>query len=113
MPEIDAYGDRVVNANLAGALDAATDSVDARDSGSPTLLSSSGSVKSGSGYLRGFYVSSTSSGTIVLYDNTAGSGTAMSGTITPAVGFHRFPAKFATGCYAVLANTISVTFFSD
>jgi len=79
------------------------------ESGTPILLSSSGAVSERSGSLIGFYVNSTTSGTIVLKDGGA-SGTAISGTITPAIGFHRFPAYFPTCCYATLANTIGVTF---
>ena len=80
------------------------------ESGTPILLTSSGSVSLTSGTLLGFYVNSTSSGTIVVRDGGSG-GTAISGTITPAIGFHRFPAYCRTGCYLTLANTISVTAF--
>jgi hypothetical protein len=55
----------------------------------------------------GFYVNSTSSGTLVI-SNGAG---AITGTITPAIGFHRFPAYGAGGLTATIANTLSVTFF--
>lgn len=80
------------------------------ESGSPVNLTASGAVNANRGALLGFYVNSTSSGTIVLRDGGA-SGTAISGTITPAVGFHRFPANCATGCYATIGATINVTFF--
>ena len=41
-----------------------------------------------------------------------GRGTAMSGTITPAIGFHRFPANVGTSLYATIAGTaLNVTFF--
>lgn len=80
-------------------------------SGQPVLLSASGVVSPAGvpGKLLGFYVASTSSGTIVLRDGGA-SGAAKTGTITPAVGWHFLPAEFATDIYATLANTISVTF---
>lgn len=80
------------------------------EGGNPKLLTETGTVDTGAGTLLGFYVSSTSSGTIVLKDGGA-SGTAISGTITPAVGFHRFPASYGSSLHATLANTISVTFF--
>lgn len=80
------------------------------EGGSPKNLTASGSVSAYPGTLLGFYVHSTTSGTIVLKDGGS-SGTAISGTITPAVGFHRYPASFGTSCYATLANTIDVTFF--
>lgn len=79
---------------------------------SMTNLTASGQV-SPSGVpakLVGFYVNSTSSGTIVLRDGGS-SGTAKSGTITPAIGFHWFPGEFTSDCYATLGGTINVTFF--
>jgi len=80
------------------------------ESGAPKNLTASGVVSLSPGALLGFYVNSTSSGTIVIRDGGA-SGTALSGTITPAVGFHRFPAACASGCYATIGATINVTFF--
>jgi len=75
--------------------------------GSMKLITSTGDVSAGPCQLIGFYVNSTTGGTIVLGDST----TAVSGTITPAIGFHRFPGTFGTKCVATIANTISVTFF--
>jgi hypothetical protein len=62
--------------------------------------------------LLGFYVNSTTAGTLVLRDGGAG-GTVMGGTITPAAGtFHRFPATVgASGLHATVGGTIDVTFF--
>ncbi len=56
----------------------------------------------------GFYVNSTSSGTIV-FKNTGSSGVALGGTITPAIGWHRYPADCPNGAYATIANTLDVT----
>lgn len=68
-------------------------------------------VTAKAGVLLGFYVNSTTGGTLVLRDGGA-SGTVMSGTITPAIGFHRFPAGFgASGLHATIANTLDVTLF--
>lgn len=79
--------------------------------GQPIVITETGDVvATRSGSLLGFYVSSTSSGTIVLRSGGSG-GTQISGTITPAIGFHRFPAQFVGGLHATIANTISVTFF--
>lgn len=94
--------------------------------GDPKLLSASGQVAGGTamsttplqgaenttlpGTIMGFYVNSTSSGTIVLSAGSASGGTALTGTITPAVGWHTLPITSPTGIYATLANTISVTF---
>ena len=61
-------------------------------------------------YLLGFYVNSTTGGTLVLTKGGSG-GTAISGTITPAIGFHRFPAYCPGGLHATIANTLNVTFF--
>lgn len=74
-------------------------------------LTGTGQVTTTSGCLLGFYVNSTTSGTLVLRDGTS-SGTVMCGTITPAVGFHRFPAGYGVnGLHATIANTLDVTFF--
>jgi hypothetical protein len=81
-----------------------------RKSGVPTNLTASGAVSLGPGTLLGFYVGSTTSGTIILKDGGTG-GTAVSGTITPAVGWHEFPCDFTTSCYATIANTLNVTLF--
>ena len=60
--------------------------------------------------LLGFYVNSTTGGTVVLRDGGA-SGTVVSGTITPAIGWHRFPATFLTSAHVTVGNTLDVTFF--
>jgi len=57
--------------------------------------------------LLGFYVNSTSSGTLIIKDG----GTAITGTITPAIGFHRFPADIGSSLVVTTANTVSITFF--
>lgn len=80
------------------------------EAGTPINLSSSGAVSLVAGNLIGFYVNSTTAGTIVIRNGGA-SDTAISGTITPAIGFHRFPAYCTSGCYLTLANTIDVTAF--
>ena len=58
--------------------------------------------------LTGFYVNSTTSGTLVFRDGGA-SGTTVSGTITPAIGWHFFPVSFPTSIHVTVANTIDVT----
>jgi hypothetical protein len=78
--------------------------------GKPIRLTSTGSLSTDGARLMGFYVASTSSGTIVLRDGGA-SGTQISGTITPAVGFHWFPAASNGALHATIANTLDVTFF--
>lgn len=79
-------------------------------SGQPVNLTASGDISTRPGRLIGFYVNSTSSGTLVIKDGGA-SGTALSGTITPAIGWHFFPAAISTSAYATIANSLNVTFF--
>ena len=80
------------------------------ESGTPTNLTGSGSVSLAAGTLLGFYVNSTTAGTVVVR-NGGSAGTAISGTITPAIGFHRFPAYCPAGCYLTITNTLDVTAF--
>jgi hypothetical protein len=85
--------------------------VDTVTPGTPVLISATDDVvATRNGMLIGFYVNSTSAGTIVLKQGGSG-GTAISGTITPAVGWHTFPAAFVAGLHATVGGTISVTFF--
>lgn len=82
------------------------------ETGSPVLLSASAVVGGGSGRpvsLLGFYVNSTTAGTIVLTETDSG-GAAFTGTITPAVGWDSLPLECPNGVYATLGGTISVTF---
>ena len=81
-----------------------------QQAGVPILLTSSGAISASPGSLIGYHVNSTSSGTIV-FRNGGASGTAVSGTITPSVGFNAFPATFTTSCYATIGGTLDVTFF--
>lgn len=76
-------------------------------SGAPILLTGTGNVSLAPGNLLGFYVNSTSSGTVVIADG----GTAISGTITPAVGWQAFPAYCRTNCTVTIGATLNVTFF--
>lgn len=74
-------------------------------------LTATGDVTTNAGSLLGFYVNSTTAGTIVLRDGGSG-GTVMSGTITPAIGFHSFPATYgAGGLHATIGGTLNVTLF--
>lgn len=77
------------------------------ESGTPVLLTATGAIFTGNVTLIGFYVNSTTGGTLVISNASA----AISGTITPAIGFHAFPAYGAGGLTATIANTLSVTFF--
>lgn len=85
------------------------------ESGTPILLAATGVISETDGALLGFYVNSTSSGTIVLSTGGAAAattgGTAVSGTITPAIGFHRFPMQTPNRLYATIGGTLNATFF--
>lgn len=58
--------------------------------------------------LTGFYVNSTTGGTLVFKDGGS-SGTVVTGTITPAIGWHYLPISFASSLHVTIANTIDVT----
>jgi hypothetical protein len=74
-------------------------------------ITETGAVSTGPCQLIGFYVNSTNGGTLVLKDGGSG-GTVMCGTITPAIGFHRFPANVGSSLHATIAGTaLNVTFF--
>ena len=82
------------------------------ESGTPINLTGTNTVSIASGTLLGFYVNNTTAGTLVLRvgANGAATGTAISGTITPAIGWHAYPAYCPSGLHATIANTLDVTF---
>jgi hypothetical protein len=80
------------------------------ESGTPINLAATGNISLASGNLFGFYVNNTTAGTIVFRVGGA-TGTVISGTITPAIGFHRYPAYCANGAHATIGGTLDVTFF--
>lgn len=79
--------------------------------GQPSNVTATGAITAQACHLIGFYVNSTSTGTIVIKNGTASTGAAISGTITPAIGFHHFPATCELGLYVTIANTLNVTLF--
>ena len=72
-------------------------------------MTATGTVDTTPGVLLGFYVNSTTGGTVVLRDGGA-SGTVITGTITPAIGWHPLPVGYNTDLHATVANTLNVTF---
>ena len=72
-------------------------------------LTATGTVYEKSAQLVGFYVNSTTGGTMVLRTDGSG-GTAISGTMTPAIGFHAYPGA-VTNLHATIGGTLDVTFF--
>lgn len=83
------------------------------EAGRPKNITATGDVTTGPCNLIGFYVNNTNAGTLILKDGGA-TGSAISGTITPAIGFHRFPAKIESGLHATIGGTaLDVTLFVD
>ena len=80
--------------------------------GAPTPISATGAVKNIGGALLGFLCTSSSSGTLALYDNpTAASGNNIIPTMNLVAGtYYPFPAKFGSGLWAVIGGTAGVTF---
>lgn len=73
-------------------------------------------IKAMAGKIKGIFVSSTSSGTIAVYDSAlGGTGTPILAVFTPAAAtMYNLSGDdggigFSTGLYVVLANTISCT----
>lgn len=56
----------------------------------------------------GFYVNSTTNGTLVFRSGGSG-GTAISGTITPAIGWHFYPVIVDPPLHVTVGNTINIT----
>lgn len=74
-------------------------------------LAASGSVAVGDGQLVGFFVGSSSSLTLKLWDNTsAATNVLLDTTGTLSVGWYPFPVNFNTGLYATFGGTGKVTF---
>lgn len=72
--------------------------------------SSSQAVKGIDGMLAGIFVASSSSGTIKLWDNTAGSGTVLVNTFSAIAGtWYPLPFRFLTGLFITVGGTIDYT----
>ena len=78
-------------------------------SGVPVNLTGSGAVSVAAGTLIGIYVNSTSSGTVVVRNGSTSGGTAVTGTITPAIGYHAMNMYLSDGCYITIGSTINIT----
>jgi len=80
--------------------------------GLPFLLTATGLVYTGPVVANGIIVSSHSSGTIKLWDNTAGSGTVLVNTITLGATERFIPlygAKANVGIFATVGGTLAAT----
>lgn len=73
-------------------------------------LTADGVVKASPGSILGFYVNSTTGGTLRLHDHATAASNPMGGVITPAIGWNEYPMKFSAGLFADIENTLDVTF---
>lgn len=120
--DADTGNDHIVAVNAAGQLIPALFACEAGSmsslslcntwpGGVPLSLSASGQVKASTGVLVGFFVAQSTSCTVKLWDNTAGSGTVVLDTFTvPAVGWYPLPASFGTGLYFTEGGTCVISF---
>lgn len=98
--------------NLGNALRYNLDSITTWPKGfSSVVLTASGQILAGPGIIGGFYVNSTSGGTVRVSDALTATTPYLGAAATPAVGWHTFPANLATGGYVTIAGTIDVTYF--
>ena len=81
--------------------------------GTPINISASAAVATRSGTLLGFYVNNKTAGaTLVLSHGSVTGGTAITGTITPLIGWHELKAYCPTGAFATIAvQPMDITFF--
>ena len=81
--------------------------------GTPLNISATAAVGKTAGTLIGFYVNNKTAGaTLVLSHGSAAGGAAITGTITPLIGFHRLNVFCPTGVYATIAvQPMNLTFF--
>jgi hypothetical protein len=82
-------------------------------SGTPINISATAAVSKASGTLIGFYVNNKTAGaTLVLSHGSVTGGTAITGTITPLIGFHCMDIYCPTGLFATIAvQPMDITFF--
>lgn len=82
------------------------------ESGTPINRTTTGTVSLVAGTLLGYYVNNKTAGaTLVLRDGGA-SGTAITGTVTPLIGFHCMNTYMPNGCHATIAvQPMDITFF--
>ena len=81
--------------------------------GTPINIAASAAVGTRAGTLLGFYVNNKTAGaTLVLSHGSVTGGTAITGTITPLIGFHAMDIYCPTGVFATIAvQPMDITFF--
>lgn len=81
------------------------------ETGTCLNITSTTTVRTGAAELIGILCASTSSGTVVVYDNTSAANP-ITGTITLTAGqWYPIPATCRTGVHVVIANTANITVF--
>lgn len=82
--------------------------------GNPMLITSTTLLIPRDGALAGFFCSTTSSGTVQLYDSaTAATNNAITGVVTLTAGsWYSFNALYRNGLYVVVTGTATVTFIT-
>lgn len=78
-------------------------------------VTASGLIKTGAGRIKGIFVASASSGTIKLWQNTAGSGTVLVNTFSVAAGtwYSLGDMAFSTGLFITIGGTVDCTVAYD
>jgi hypothetical protein len=81
--------------------------------GTPINLTSSAAVSKASGTIIGFYVNNKGlNATLVLSHGSVTGGTAITGTITPLIGYYDLKIYCPTGLFATIAvAAMDITFF--
>jgi hypothetical protein len=75
-------------------------------------MTASGAVNTGKTRLGGIFCASSSTGTVKVWDNTAGSGTVCVNTFSVAAGtYYPIPANLQNGCYITIGGTADITAF--
>ena len=84
-----------------------------QQSGTPINIAATAAVSKASGTLLGYYVNNKTAGaTLVLSHGSAAGGTAITGTVTPLIGYHAMKAYCPSGLYATIAvQPMDITFF--
>lgn len=81
------------------------------ETGTYKNMTETATVRTGASQLLGFLCATTTSGTVVIYDNTSAA-TPITGTITLTAGqWYPVPATCQTGIHVVIANTANITVF--
>ena len=82
-------------------------------SGTPINITATAAVGTRAGTLLGYYVNNKTAGaTLVLTHGSTAGGAAITGTVTPLIGYHALNAFCPTGVYATIAvQPMDITFF--